>query len=98
MKYIIGFKIILKMKSLIYNAISWSIGQGALALICTLVYNYLLIDLFSIEISYIQWLGMIIVAACILPMGKKVKTTNKELDVKSKIETFISSMTKRNDS
>ncbi len=86
------------MKLILYNAISWSIGQGALALICTLVYNYLLIDLFSVEISYVQWLGMIIVSACILPIGRKIKTTNNELDVKSKIETFISSMTKKNDS
>jgi hypothetical protein len=84
------------MKHLIYNTISWTIGQGALALICTLTYNYLLIDIFLVEINYINWLGIIIVAACILPMGRKIKNSDTP-DMKSKIDTFISSMTTRND-
>jgi len=41
-----------------------------------------------------QWFGMIIISACILPTGRKPKTNN-EPDAKSKIETFISSMTKK---
>ena len=49
-------------------------AQGALALICTLIYNYVLIDLFKTEVTYIQWFGMIIVSACILPTGRKTKT------------------------
>jgi hypothetical protein len=79
---------------LLYSSISWAMAQGALALICTLIYNYVLIDLFKTEVTYIQWFGMIIVSACILPTGRKTKTNN-EPDAKSKIETFISSMTKK---
>jgi len=79
---------------LLYSSISWAMAQGALALICTLIYNYVLIDLFKTEVTYMQWFGMIIISACILPTGRKPKTNN-EPDAKSKIETFISSMTKK---
>ena len=82
------------MKFLFNSSISWAIGQGILALICTIVYNYVLIDLFNVEVTYIQWLGMIIISACILPTGRKAKSNN-EPDAKSRIETFISSMTKK---
>jgi len=82
------------MKFIFNNAIPWAISQGILSLICTIVYNYILVDLFSVEISYIQWLGIIIISACILPTPKKAKTSN-EPDAKSRIETFISSMTKK---
>lgn len=81
---------------LLYSSISWAIAQGALALICTLVYNYTLIDLFKSEIVYTQWLGMVIISACILPTGRKTKTNN-EPDTRSKIETFISTMTNKNE-
>ena len=83
---------------LLFSTISWLIAQGALALICLLTYNYILIDLFKVEITYIQWFGIIIIAACILPEGKILKgRTNNEPDTKSKIETFISSMTNKNE-
>lgn len=85
------------MKSPLNTSMSWAISQGILAIICTLVYNYTLIDLFKIEISYVQWLGMIIISACIFPTGRKTNNSNKESDTMSNIETFVSSIIKKNE-
>lgn len=75
---------------LLPNFISWIIVQAFLAVICTLIYNYLLIDIFKVEISYIQWVGIIIVAACIFPASKSSnKNDNQETD---KLNSFVQSI------
>ena len=82
-------------KSFLYSAISWSIGQGILALICFVAYDWFLFDLFKIEITFIQWAAIVIIAACLMP-GKLFTTkANTNEDPSSKINEFVTSLTKK---
>jgi ABC-type transport system involved in multi-copper enzyme maturation permease subunit len=60
------------MKTLAY-IISWSITQLALAGICTLIYHFLLKDALSFSISFLNWVGIIIISSCIIPSGRIIK-------------------------
>lgn len=77
--------------------ISWIIAQLGLSLICLLMYNNLLIDLFKIEISYIQWFAIIIISSCILPEGKILKARNNNNDTMSSLDKYVSTIFKKND-
>jgi len=79
------------------SVLSWISAQSALALICYVIYYYILVDLTNIDINYIQWLAIIIIATCVFPEGKIIKPgTPKEPD-SSKIETFVNSIIKKNE-
>lgn len=56
----------------------WAFAQSALALICFLTYDFLLEDLFGKDVSYLQWLGIIIISACVIPGSRPTDTTNTE--------------------
>lgn len=60
------------MKTLAY-LISWLITQLALAGICTLTYNILLKDTFSFNISFLNWIGIIIISSSVMPSGRIIK-------------------------
>lgn len=60
------------MKTLAY-LISWSITQLALAGICTLTYHLLLKDIISFDVSFLNWLGVIIISSCVIPSGRIIK-------------------------
>lgn len=53
--------------------ISWIIAQLGLGLICYFLYKFFLLDLFKIEISYLQWIAIMIIFSCIIPSGKILK-------------------------
>ena len=79
---------------LLLNFISWSIVQLVLSAICTLIYNYTLIDIFKVEISYIQWIGIIVVSACVFPASKSSnKNEGQESD---KLNSFVQSIITKN--
>ena len=78
---------------LLLNFISWAIVQGILALICTLTYDYLLVDLFKVEISYIQWLGIMVISTCVFPSGKS--NNSQDQDATSKFNDFVNSIYKK---
>jgi hypothetical protein len=81
----------------LFSILSWIVAQSALALICYVIYYYILADLTDIDINYIQWLAIIIIATCVLPEGKIVKPgTQKEPD-SSKLETFVNSIIKKHE-
>lgn len=79
---------------LLFNFISWAIVQGILALICTLVYNFMLIDLLKVEIEYVHWLGIIIIATCIMPSGKILKPNSVDNDT-DKFSNYVNSLIKK---
>ena len=81
----------------LYNIISWAGAQAVLALICFLLYEYVLQDLFKVNITYIQWLAMIIIGICVLPGGNPLNTENEPQDPKSKLDNFVSSLVKRHE-
>jgi hypothetical protein len=75
--------------------ISWALAQLGLALVCFILYNITLIDLFSLEISYIQWVSIILISACIFPERKTIDSSNKNKE-ESNLDTFVDSIIKRN--
>jgi len=82
---------------LLYSVISWIFAQAFSALVCFIIYNYGLLDLFKINITYLHWLYIIIIIACIVPT-KGPHINNNQSDPKSKLDDFVSSLTKkRND-
>jgi hypothetical protein len=56
--------------------LSWSMGQAALAAICFGTYRLFLFELVNIEITFIQWVAIVIIFACLMP-GKVLSTLNK---------------------
>jgi len=54
--------------------ISWIAAQLGLTLICYLMYSFFLIDLFKLEISFIQWFSIIVISSCIIPSGKILRS------------------------
>lgn len=82
---------------LLSNIISWLFAQSALALICFVIYHYILVDLTNIEINYIQWLAIIIIATCIFPEGKILKPRTSDEPGVSKLENFVNSIIKKNE-
>jgi hypothetical protein len=82
---------------LLSNIISWITAQAALALICYVIYYYILVDLTNIDINYIQWFAIIVIATCIFPEGKIFKHKKEESTKSSKLETFIDSIIKKNE-
>jgi hypothetical protein len=61
---------------LIASVFSWIIAQLGLSLICYLMYNFFLDDLFKIEIEYLQWVSIIVISACIIPSGKILRANS----------------------
>jgi hypothetical protein len=53
--------------------ISWVITQLTLAGICHLAYYLLLKNLIIKDISFLNWLGIIVIASCIIPSGRIIK-------------------------
>lgn len=53
--------------------VSWILAQLGLSLICYLLYRFFLIDLFKLEIGYIQWVSIMLIFSCIIPSGKILK-------------------------
>lgn len=60
----------------INKMLSWITTYAILAGIATLIYDNLLIDLFKVDITLFQWLGIIIISACIFPNPDKMKVTS----------------------
>ncbi len=80
---------------LIASVFSWIIAQLGLSLICYLMYNFFLDDLFKIEIGYIQWVSIIVISACIIPSGKILRANpgskeNVEKEATNPLEKYLS--------
>jgi hypothetical protein len=67
--------------------ISWIIAQLGLSLICYIVYNLFLTDLFKESISFIQWFSIIVISSCIIPSGKILRSQNEKPDDKKEEKT-----------
>lgn len=53
--------------------ISWVITQLVLASICYISYIILLKDLIGTNVSFLNWLGIVIIASCVIPSGRIIK-------------------------
>jgi hypothetical protein len=60
--------------------ISWLTTQFALAGICTITYNFLLKNELLFEISFLNWIGIVIISSCIIPSGRIIKPGENSLD------------------
>lgn len=77
-------------------AVSWMLAQLGLSLICYLLYKFFLIDLFKLEIGYMQWVSIMLISSCIIPSGKilKANTGSKNLtqsEPTNPLEKYLSS-------
>ena len=85
-------------KSLLYSAIAWSIGQCVLSLICYYAYKLVLFDLIKVDITFVQWVAIVLISACLMP-GKLFTTNNDNKNNKepiSKLNEFVFSVINKN--
>jgi len=56
----------------------------------------MLLNLFNLEISLLQWMAIVLISACLMP-GKLFTTsdTNTNKDPISKLDEFVSSLIKK---
>lgn len=57
----------------------------------------MLIDIFKLEISYLQWLSILIIISHIVPVSKSNSNNVNNKDNKSKLNDFISSLILKNE-
>ena len=65
-----GFKVVL---AFIAALISWVLNQFIISILTWLVYKLFVISLIGIEISLVNWFGIILISSCILPSGRIIK-------------------------
>lgn len=78
------------MRSL-YKFISWILAHAGLALICFILYKYILLDVFKIDLSYLHWFSIMVISSCIFPEGRILKANNQNQET-DKLDTFIQSI------
>lgn len=67
---------------MIRKTIIWTIIQFALAAMCWLMYKYSLVDLFNKDITYIQWVAIVVIISLLLPKDlpdPKTKQSNTKI-------------------
>lgn len=68
------------MKNFISGILSWLVMQSFLGLICWLIYNQFLVESFKIELGYIEWTSIVIIASIIFPHGETKNPIDKKLN------------------
>jgi hypothetical protein len=81
-------------KGFISGIISWLVMQLFLGLICWLIYDKFLVNSFNLELGYIEWTSIVIIASILFPHGETQNPIDKKL--KNINDTNILSFLKSN--
>jgi len=75
------------MLKFINNIVSWVLTYTLLAVISMFAYDYMLFDLVKIDISFVNWIGIVTISACIFPNPDKIKVSTP-VDIKKPLNPF----------
>ena len=70
--------------------IAWSFNQVVVSLIAWLSYLLFLKDLVGLDVSFLNWVGIVIISTCLFTSGSPIKANinNSENSEKSKFDFY----------